>query len=359
MADITSATVAADDAASVNSAGIDRHDQYGLQPGELDTGGPQRVFILALSGGGYRGLFSARLLARIETELLGGSPIGARFDLIAGTSVGGIIATALAHGVSAGAVCSVLEVQGRKIFPEHRFKAARKLFGPALYRPEPLCAAIHDCLPARATALPLAALDKPLLLTAVDWVSAELRLLGSGPTPARDGLGLSVLDAMLATSAAPAHFAPHVAAGHSFVDGGLAANAPDLLALQAARQMWAGAHPRLLGIGTANPLGGGNPQAMPGRGYRWAAPVIELCMHAQERQAVADCGAALGNHYLRLNRHPSGDQVAAAAFDSATQASTDILIGLADQEFEAIRNDKVRLGRLLQMLRPRTGPQPA
>lgn len=344
--------------ATATADNIDPHDQYGLQQGEFESGAPRRVFILALSGGGYRGLFSARLLARIETDLLAGNPIGERFDLIAGTSVGGIIATALAHGVTAGAVFAVLKNRGHKIFPERRFKVARKLLGPALYRPEPLCAAIHDCLPAPIAALPLAALDKPLLLTAVDWVSAELHLLGSGPTPARDGLGLSVLDAMLATSAAPAHFAPHVAAGHSFVDGGLAANAPDLLALQAARQMWAGAQPRLLGIGTANPLGGGNPQAMPARGYRWAAPVIELCMHAQERQAIADCSAALGNHYLRLNRHPSGDQIAAAAFDSATQASTDILIGLADQEFDAVRNDKARLARLLQMLRPLSGSLP-
>ena len=116
--------------------------------------------------------------------------------------------------------------------------------------------------------------------------------------------------------------------------------------------MWAGAQPRLLGIGSANPLGGGNPRALPARGYRWAAPVIELAMHAQERQSSFDCRAALGSYYLRLNRHPSSEQVAAAQFDSATQASTDILIGLADQEFDAIVADKARLGRLLQMLRP-------
>lgn len=343
---------------SIVSAPVDEQhsgepqDQYQLSAGELDGDAPQQVFILSLSGGGYRGLFSARLLARIESELIGGQPIGARFDLIAGTSVGGIIATALAHGVSASTVFTVLKTHGPAIFPPRRFKAARKLLGPALYRTEPLRDAIHACLTPAQTASALADVPAPVLLTAVDWVSAELRLLGSAATPARDGLGLRVLDAMLATSAAPAHFAPHVAAGHTFVDGGLAANNPDLLALQAARQMWAGAAPRLLGIGTANPLGGGNPQAMPQRGFRWAAPVIELCMHAQERQASADCAAALGSHYLRLNRHPSNEQVAAAQFDTATSASTDILIGLADQEFDAIRHDTARLGRLLRMLRP-------
>ncbi len=328
------------------------HDQYRLPDGELDASAPQQVFVLSLSGGGYRGLFSARLLARIESELLGGSPIGSRFDLFAGTSVGGIIAAALAHGVSASAICTVLQAHGPSIFPERRFKAVRKLLGPALYSSEPVRAAIHACLSREQAAGALGRLRTPLLLTTVDWVSAELRLLGSAGTPLPDGLGLSVLDAMLATSAAPAHFVPHVAAGHSFVDGGLAANNPDLLALQVARQSWAGAMPRVLGIGTADPLGGGNPQAMPQRGFRWAAPVIELCMHAQERQASADCADALGSHYLRVNRHPSREQIAAAAFDTATRSSTEILIGLADQEFDAIRNDKARLARLLGMMRP-------
>ncbi|MDC5434993.1 patatin-like phospholipase family protein, partial [Acinetobacter baumannii] len=55
----------------------------------------QRKFqILALSGGGYRGLYTAQVLADLEEEFEG--PIGKRFDLITGTSVGGIIAIAIA-----------------------------------------------------------------------------------------------------------------------------------------------------------------------------------------------------------------------------------------------------------------------
>lgn len=322
-----------------------------MRPGALASGTREQASILSLSGGGFRGLFSARLLARIETELLDGKPIGTCFDLIAGTSIGGIIGTALAHGVSANAVYLVLLEHGPRIFPAHWLKPARKLFGRPLYDTLPLVAAIHACLPATATAQALHALTHPLLITTVDWVSAELHLLGSAPTPWRDGLGLRVLDAMLATAAAPAHFLPHRACGHTFVDGGLAANAPDLLALRGARQMWAGARIRMLSLGSANPLGGGNPQAMPGRGFSWAAPVIELCMRAQEHQAVRGAGAALGNDYLRLDRAPSSQQKAAAAFDNATAASTAILIGLADQEFESIRSDPVRLGRLQQIIR--------
>ena len=338
-------------AASAAGSVAEVQDQYRLGKGVLAGGSREQVRILSLSGGGYRGLFTARLLACIETGLLDGKPIGRCFDLIAGTSIGGIIATALVHGVAATALCAVLASHGARIFPAFWFKAARKLVGKPLYDPQPLRDAIRQCLPESATGQPLRDVEPALLVTTVDWVSAELHLLGSGPTPWRDALGLSVLDAMLATSAAPAHFAPHVACGHTFVDGGLAANAPDLLALQGARQMWAGAQLRLLSLGTAHPLGGGNPRAMPRTGLAWAAPAIALSMHAQERQAVHSCAQALGNHYLRLDRPPSNAQKAAADFDNATPASTAILIGLADQEFENIRSDKARLAQLMQMLR--------
>jgi patatin-like phospholipase/acyl hydrolase len=53
--------------------------------------------ILALAGGGYLGLYTASVLAALEARC--GEPLGRRFDLIAGTSVGGILAVALAYEV--------------------------------------------------------------------------------------------------------------------------------------------------------------------------------------------------------------------------------------------------------------------
>ena len=47
---------------------------------------------LALTGGGYRGLFTARALQEMEDHI--GEPIGRRFDLSYGTSIGGILALA-------------------------------------------------------------------------------------------------------------------------------------------------------------------------------------------------------------------------------------------------------------------------
>lgn len=44
--------------------------------------------ILALSGGGFRGLYTAKIIADIERDIE--APIASRFDLITGTSIGGI-----------------------------------------------------------------------------------------------------------------------------------------------------------------------------------------------------------------------------------------------------------------------------
>jgi uncharacterized protein len=50
--------------------------------------------ILALSGGGYLVVYTAAMLAEMEERVA--EPVGRRFDLISGTSVGGILAVALA-----------------------------------------------------------------------------------------------------------------------------------------------------------------------------------------------------------------------------------------------------------------------
>jgi predicted acylesterase/phospholipase RssA len=178
-----------------------------------------------------------------------------------------------------------------------------------------------------------------------------LKLLGSSGTgPARDALGLSLMDAMLATSAAPGHFRTHSAAARHLVDGGLAANAPDLVALRLAQDMWPGADVRLLSVGTANPLAGRDPTKLPSRGVSWAGPALELSMHAQETAAVAECQRALGaDRYLRLNSHPSADQAGKVSLDLATTESTNILLSLADETIDFHMKPQHR-ARLLAMV---------
>jgi len=304
-------------------------------PAGLPRAAPGRVRVLSLSGGGYRGLFTAALIRALEARLgpdpARPTPFGQRFDLIAGTSIGGILATALSCRATGAALQALLQRRGSSIFPPMRLRGLRKLLGRAPYDPQRLRSAICELLPDAEQQL-LGEHASALLLTTVNWTTSKLQLLGSRPTLGqRDQLGLTLMDAMLATSAAPAHFPVHSFQHHRFVDGGLAANAPDLHALQCAQQMYPGAEVHMLSIGTANPLHGRDPSAVPGRGLMWAGPVIELVTSAQEMLAVQECAARMGTHrYLRLNMPPSSAQQKQLDFDVADQTSTDLLLSLAD-----------------------------
>ena len=82
-----------------------------------------RFQILSLIGGGIRGAFVTSYLAELEQKL--GRPIAECFDLIAGTSTGGIIAAGLALGRSAEEMNDFYKDYGKQIFsPRSKYKAA-------------------------------------------------------------------------------------------------------------------------------------------------------------------------------------------------------------------------------------------
>ena len=80
--------------------------------------------ILSLDGGGVKGLFSAAILANLETDL--GVRIIDHFDLIAGTSTGGIIAIALGLGLSPREIVNFYTLDAPKIFRTKKVISACK-----------------------------------------------------------------------------------------------------------------------------------------------------------------------------------------------------------------------------------------
>ena len=70
--------------------------------------------ILSLAGGGYLGLYTACVLAELEEQA--GEPLGRRFDLIAGTSVAGILAIALAYEIPMQKIKQLFLENGTRIF---------------------------------------------------------------------------------------------------------------------------------------------------------------------------------------------------------------------------------------------------
>src|SRR6266545_1770283 len=81
--------------------------------------GPMGRFqVLSLDGGGIRGIFSAALLAGLEKDL--GRPVVDHFDLVVGTSTGGVIAAALGAGITAQDVVGMYVSNMDRIFPGPR-----------------------------------------------------------------------------------------------------------------------------------------------------------------------------------------------------------------------------------------------
>lgn len=94
----------------------------------MSAGGKTGRTLLALDGGGVRGVISIAFLERIEALMAehAGAPVrlADRFDLIGGTSTGAIIATALALGLSASEVKARYFELAPRVFRRSRLRLA-------------------------------------------------------------------------------------------------------------------------------------------------------------------------------------------------------------------------------------------
>jgi uncharacterized protein len=212
--------------------------------------------VLALSGGGYLGLYSAAVLAALEEQA--GEPIGRRFDLIAGTSVGGITAAAVAFELPLSHLVRFFFEEGKDIFSARAkpsgtvgrlLDLSRSVLGPK-YDNEALRAALTERLGEATFADAL----HPLLLPAVDVTRSLTKVFKTPHAEASRGdERVRVADAVLAACAAPAYFPSVEIDGALYADGGLFAVAPDQVALHEAEHFMGidVARVRMLSIGTA------------------------------------------------------------------------------------------------------------
>lgn len=197
----------------------------GLQP-------PRRL--LSIDGGGILGTFPAAFLAGLEQHLM--KPIGSYFDLIAGTSTGGIIAVGLAMGLRATELLDLYVRRGPEIFGQGRGSVADFILGQ-LRRARWLTTHKYDSGPLR-TVLEEVLGDQRigdaktrLLVPAWNPVARSVYIYKTAHHPRlRNDYKCLAVDAAMATAAAPTYFRQHVtrdAAG--LTDGGTWANNPTAL----------------------------------------------------------------------------------------------------------------------------------
>ena len=213
--------------------------------------------ILAIDGGGIRGTFPAAFLAELEKDLK--HPIGSYFDLIAGTSTGGIIAIGLALGMTAADILNLYEEKGPTIFSQTKSGIAGWLAGKCRsgkwffwgpkYSSKPLCGALVEVFAKQR----LGDARTRLMITAWHAKEQSVYLYKTAHHPRFEtDYKERVVDVAMATAAAPTFFAEHITANDvGLYDGGIWANNPAGIAVVEATAIldWPASDLKVLSIG--------------------------------------------------------------------------------------------------------------
>lgn len=295
---------------------------------------------LALTGGGYRGLFTAKSLAVIESQIK--APISTCFDLTTGTSIGGIVALAAAFEVPMSEVVKVFLEYGDKIFPLHKpptskcavaidlMKNAKK----ARYSTEPLREAITKLIPKDAI---LGDAIHPVAIPAVNVTQGQPQIFKTRHIAEwnRDWK-LKVVDIALATSAAPTFFELAEVQGSLYADGGLFANAPDLIALHEAEYFFNVPIDalRILSVGTTTKsysLSFSSGRDLGIADWMQDQRLFSVMISSQQQLVDQLVKHKLQNNYYRIDHEPSQEQAKDLGLDMASEAAKKTLLALAEK----------------------------
>ena len=192
--------------------------------------------ILSIDGGGILGTFPAAFLAGLEEQLE--QPIGAYFDLIAGTSTGGIIALGLGMGLRASEILKMYEKEGAEIFGQHRSPIHNFVFNKFrllrwLYRRKYSSKKLRSTLEGLFGDKRLCAAKNRLMIPAWNPMAQSVYIYKTPHHPRfRTDYKARIVDAALATSAAPTYFEQHMTEESvGLIDGGIWANNPIAVAV--------------------------------------------------------------------------------------------------------------------------------
>ena len=309
--------------------------------------------ILSLSGGGFLGLYTIALLDKIEQRA--GKPIAQCFDLLAGTSIGGIIALGLAAGTPASKILKAFEENGEKIFPSKKPNLFKKLRHPK-YSDLPLRETIEAIVGAE---LLMGDLKHPVIIPSLNLTRGKAQFFKTPHHPDfKTDLHLKVVDVALATSAAPTYFPLAQVNNQLYADGGLYVNAPDLAALHEAEHFFrvSPESVRMLSIGTTTTkftISHDVGRKLGIAGWGKDQRIIRAMMASQQLYVQDIVGHKLGKNYVRIDTEQSTEQQKYLALDIATENAQGTIKGLAESAYQQEVNNN-RLQKIIEYQAPDT-----
>lgn len=334
------------------------------------------VRILSIDGGGIRGILPARLIQRLE-ELID-QPIRKKFDLIVGTSTGGILACGLFKGLRAQALGDLYAERGGEIFAHSLWRSVRTVggFEGPRYEAEPLEAILSRVLgnsrlsdaPDKAELLVptyVIELPQPAVIDGVpttrnpmlfkSWKARGEELPPGDTAPMYD---FFLKDVARATSAAPTYFAPAryqnlANQTYASVDGGMFANNPAMCALiEAFKRHGREEEYILVSLGT-----GSLERPMPyddAKGWgelHWLHPVLSILMDGNADTVCYQADELLqANHFrfeISTGLDPKDPTTVNEDFDCA---DPDNVARLENLSRRLIRENEEKIARLVALL---------
>lgn len=235
--------------------------------------------ILSLDGGGVKGVLQAKILERLDDA----TGFVSSVDLFAGTSVGAISALYLASGGTAGSLVRELRRSARDVFGGRAEHGTMEEFLGA----SRAAAALRGLLEEAFGDKRVSELPRDVFVMAYDLIAMRPRVITR-----RDDM--RIVDAALASSAAPLYLPVHLVKGHgsmALIDGGVFANNPSLKALD---------HLKRDDKATLLSIGAGRPVQDPQRPARRPS-LLNVLFDGMESMAHAWCQRRLEkNKYFRL-----------------------------------------------------------
>lgn len=362
---------------------------------------PHPYRVLALDGGGVRGLYTAVLLAGIAERFArrAGKPekrldIGKLFDLIVGTSTGAILACALAAGVPIEDLIALYRTKAAGIFqnptPEGTASLLRWVAGSAFSsanKTAPLRAALETILRTESMAELYARRRIGLCVPSVNAETLNAWVFKTPHDTRTDRLHrddrYTLVDVCLASSAAPIILPlacipkPEDTAGQVnwFVDGGIWANNPGVVALVEAVSMAPPGVPiQIVSVSTCPPTKGaqlaGNDAERGVLGWRAGIKILETSLDAQSFATdymARTLARALANvEFIRL-RDPvvSAVEEPRLTLDNASPDRLSRLVTLANQAVDLNISDattgtpppKILLAQIFDGIEPLPEPE--
>ncbi|VTR97569.1 patatin : Patatin OS=Cyanothece sp. (strain PCC 7424) GN=PCC7424_5594 PE=4 SV=1: Patatin [Tuwongella immobilis] len=251
------------------------------------------------------GTYTAAMLA--ELERMTGKRLWEYFDLITGTSTGGIIAVALGLGIPAERILRLYLEQGARIFPfprlwllGHAWWTLKHVFRPK-HSQQVLKQVIEDVVKDQRfgdskVRLVIPAFD-------ADRGGPQLFKTAHRPEFKQDYL-LPAVTVALGTAAAPTYYPAYTAAGGGcYIDGGVWANCPAMIGLLEATCVLKQPIERveLLSIGTTTEPFHVSTRRRRGGILRWGKGAVRLFMQGQVEGAIGQARLMTNHRMLRVN----------------------------------------------------------